>query len=213
MSDFSGRPKVSVVTSTVDSTFPSPFLCRSYSYPRSEREGTKYNVSLSGSSEFTLLDALRATSAAPSYFETLTHNQGKFSDGGLVANNPIELAYFEARKLFPNDEIELIVSVGTGEPTLEYKNRSNIFWLGEVMINIATDSEAIHNRFQRTQQHLDGMQNATVIRFNPPNLGKYDLADASEATLRAYASGVRDYWAKPTIQSKVTTFCGVMSQV
>ena len=37
-----------------------------------------------------------------------------FVDGGLVYNNPINLALCDAREVYPNRKIEAIVSVGTG---------------------------------------------------------------------------------------------------
>ncbi len=38
-----------------------------------------------------------------------------YSDGGIVAANPSALAIHEARTIFPDVPIEMIVSVGTGE--------------------------------------------------------------------------------------------------
>jgi patatin-like phospholipase/acyl hydrolase len=63
--------------------------------------------------------AARATSAAPTFF---TPTQAEISgevyslvDGGVFANNPAMCAYVEARRLWPDEEDLLIVSIGTGE--------------------------------------------------------------------------------------------------
>src|SRR5262245_404063 len=103
------------------------------------------NSFVDGSSEFSLFEAARATSAAPTYFKSITIQERKLVDGGLVANNPIELAYFEARKLFPGDNIKVIVSIGTGSPTNDYHYFSrwiglpSILRWGQLLLNIATD--------------------------------------------------------------------------
>ena len=42
--------------------------------------------------------------------------QGKrLSDGGLVANNPSGVAFHEAKKLWPNREVDFILNLGTGK--------------------------------------------------------------------------------------------------
>lgn len=73
--------------------------------------------------DFTMLQALMATTAAPVFFEPykieptgdplLKHYA--FIDGGIVANNPAMCAYVEAKTLFPDADEFMIVSLGTGE--------------------------------------------------------------------------------------------------
>jgi predicted acylesterase/phospholipase RssA len=59
--------------------------------------------------------ALRASTAAPGYFETcvLDERPGeRFQDGGLLANNPAALALHEAMRLWPTRNIDVLVSIG-----------------------------------------------------------------------------------------------------
>jgi calcium-independent phospholipase A2-gamma len=67
-----------------------------------------------GTVDATLWQGMRASSAAPTFFSEIVLNGLIHADGALVANNPAGVAAHEARRLFPNVPIELLVSVGTG---------------------------------------------------------------------------------------------------
>jgi hypothetical protein len=63
----------------------------------------------------------RATSAAPTYFEPeevpSMKPPGGLIDGGVYANNPAMCAYVEAKKLHPEADEVLVLSLGTGQHT------------------------------------------------------------------------------------------------
>jgi patatin-like phospholipase/acyl hydrolase len=73
--------------------------------------------------DFTFVDAARATSAAPTYFEParVSDVAGADSyaliDGGVFALNPAMCAYAELAATGRRDEIDLVVSLGTGSHT------------------------------------------------------------------------------------------------
>jgi patatin-like phospholipase/acyl hydrolase len=73
--------------------------------------------------DFTLVDAARATAAAPTYFEParVTDVRGTHTwaliDGGVFATNPAMCAYAELAAADRADEVELVVSLGTGSHT------------------------------------------------------------------------------------------------
>ena len=73
------------------------------------------------SNDFEMRFVARATSAAPTFFEPeeldVTTPHGALVDGGLYANNPAMCAYVEAKKLHPDAEEFLVVSLGTGQLT------------------------------------------------------------------------------------------------
>eukprot|EP01048_Picozoa_sp_COSAG05_P016021 COSAG05_NODE_2008_length_3713_cov_106.491699_1_plen_926_part_00 len=64
--------------------------------------------------ELKLWQAGRATSAAPTYFSPLNTDEKVLVDGGLIANNPVQLALAEANVLWPNTPVGLVVSLGCG---------------------------------------------------------------------------------------------------
>jgi len=71
--------------------------------------------------DFPMRFVARATSAAPTYFEpeelTATKPHGSLVDGGVFANNPSMCAFVEMKKLAPEPDDVLLVSLGTGQHT------------------------------------------------------------------------------------------------
>ena len=74
-----------------------------------------------------LVEAILASSAAPTYFDPVQVGGGLLADGGLWANNPSILAVTEAMSKFrrPVEQIH-ILSVGTGHSVNMYRQRR--FW-------------------------------------------------------------------------------------
>jgi predicted acylesterase/phospholipase RssA len=62
----------------------------------------------------TILEAARATSAAPTYFPEAEIDGNLYVDGGIGYNNPTEEAIREAHRIWPGREIGCLVSLGTG---------------------------------------------------------------------------------------------------
>ncbi len=78
-----------------------------------------------------MIDAARATSAAPLYFApkyTLSPEGEKMAliDGGVIANNPALLAYIEARKLYPEAKHFHIISLSTASPVYSFDPSSSM---------------------------------------------------------------------------------------
>ena len=128
-----------------------------------------------GSFRVTQKIALRATTAAPTFFKPLLSFDELYVDGGIVASNPSAVAVHEARTLFPGVPLELVVSVGTGRFE-EVKVPPRVGWDGVVaqILDSATDAEQVHHVLEdvfgedKTAQHVGKKGVSTkYFRFNP----------------------------------------------
>ena len=102
------RPcKSFVVTTNLTSHSAKPVLLRAYE--------TEFEVEPINQKPVKIWEAGRATSAAPTFFGPYKMEDGlEYTDGGTIANNPTELGYQEAGRLWQRRKIDLIVSIGTG---------------------------------------------------------------------------------------------------
>ncbi|MEH2000305.1 MAG: patatin-like phospholipase family protein [Nostoc sp.] len=133
---------------------------------------------------FTLTDAALATSATPTYFAPYrivsSHNTNGFYtlvDGGVVANNPANLAIVEAqisrqenKQVLNTDDI-LVVSLGTGSLTSIYpyndvKNWGLMQW-ARPLLNIVFDggSEVVAGELERLFEPTDKTIKSSYYRF------------------------------------------------
>jgi hypothetical protein len=106
MRDHSPNACKAFVTATPmrDARKGSPFLFRTY--PGRERM----------QEECKIWEAIRATCAAPSFFDPIIIGDEAFVDGGFGCNNPVNVVYEEAMMQWPGQEIGYILSLGTGTP-------------------------------------------------------------------------------------------------
>jgi hypothetical protein len=116
--------------------------------------------------ECTIWQAVRATSAAPLYFDIVEFDDGqKFGDGGVVANNPVNHLVAEARLIWGNNyPIEGIVSVGTGVVKLQSLEHYLPTDLAKAIIAANSDCEQVHEDFVRDHTMWD--QTSRYFRFN-----------------------------------------------
>lgn len=103
-----------------------PYLFRTYNHPRHENRPTRaYNPGIACAQKIVAI--ARATSAAPGLFDEVVlaggGQEGRFMDGGIQANSPAIIAYYEAWFMAQNQQPDIppsraigcVVSVGTGK--------------------------------------------------------------------------------------------------
>ena len=127
-------------------------------------------------------EAVRATSAAPLFFESITLEASKatFVDGGVRANNPIDQLTGEARQLWPDRNIGCLVSLGTGVKVPQGFNskKSRLHEVLQSLADIATDADNKARDFRDTQEGRELIRAKKYYRYSiPQGVGDVDLAD------------------------------------
>lgn len=98
-----------IFTSTDVGVFPpTSYLLRNYAYKNDSQ--SRY----SGCCHIKMWEAMRCTTAAPAYFDAYMANGHRLSDGGISTNNPCGIAVQEAKALWPDKPLDVVLSVGVG---------------------------------------------------------------------------------------------------
>ncbi|XP_048404991.1 calcium-independent phospholipase A2-gamma [Stegostoma tigrinum] len=152
-------PKVAAVSTIVNKGTPlKAFVFRNYNHLPSVR--SRYM----GGCKYKLWQAIRASSAAPGYFQEYAIGSDLHQDGGLLINNPCALALHECKRLWPNTPFQCVISLGTGRYEALGKNNVTYTSLKAKLTNVissATDTEEVHTM-------LDALLPPdTYFRFNP----------------------------------------------
>ena len=138
----------------------APFIARNYEYACVTEACSISSITPlceHGSSDINIADAIGATAGVPGIARRVRINTTKgavsLADGGMMCNCPIAIAIDEARRLFPNRPIGVILSLGLDEnenhdaqraaditrqlcyPNLTYQRilipQSSMVWIGE----------------------------------------------------------------------------------
>ncbi|CAM9615407.1 unnamed protein product [Choristocarpus tenellus] len=153
------RPLIACPSTVISSNPAKVMLWRNYNYPPGLE--SRYM----GSFRHKVREAIRATTAAPTFFAPVMINGALYSDGALLANNPAALAFHEAKHLFPGIPIEAMVSLGTGcffEERREFEEPV-LGWDGMInqVIASATETEKTNDIC------MDMLSKDQYFRFNP----------------------------------------------
>ncbi|KIM34549.1 hypothetical protein M408DRAFT_97972, partial [Serendipita vermifera MAFF 305830] len=110
-------------------------------------------------------EAIRATSAAPTFFDAITIGGEDYVNGGLGCNSPVRWVYQEAKDIWRGREIGCIISLGTGMPrvlTLQDPTFMGLRWDWIQMLErTATECDTAHQGMVR----MEGLR-GKYFRFN-----------------------------------------------
>ncbi|KAI3366812.1 hypothetical protein L3Q82_009473 [Scortum barcoo] len=152
-------PKVSAVSAIVNRGLPlKAYVFRNYRLMPGVRSHYL------GDCKHKMWQAIRASSAAPGYFQEFVLGKDLHQDGGLLINNPTALAIHECKCLWPNTPLQCVLSLGTGRYESVGNNSTTYTSLKAKLTNVissATDTEEVHTM-------LDALLPPdTYFRFNP----------------------------------------------
>lgn len=148
----------------------------------------------------TICQAALATSAATTFFEPVSIGDRTFADGGLGANNPVSEVEGEASNIWCSETgdlkplVKCFISIGTGKPDMKAFEDSIIKFLGQTVVEIATETEATEMSFiARWAGHYDKKR---YFRFNVDQglqhigLDEHKKKGAMESATEAYLKHV-----------------------
>jgi patatin-like phospholipase/acyl hydrolase len=152
----------------------------------------------------TMVDATRATSAAPTYFEPWKVGNRPLVDGGVFAINPAMLAYAEA-----GGKLDVLGSLGTGEHTRplkfdDVKGWGRLQW-AEPILDVVFDGSA-----DAVDEQLGRLAGASYIRLQATlDEASDDLDDASAGNLAALRREAEQLIAART--ADIDRLCGLLT--
>uniref|UniRef100_A0A3Q1CZD9 PNPLA domain-containing protein n=1 Tax=Amphiprion ocellaris TaxID=80972 RepID=A0A3Q1CZD9_AMPOC len=193
-------PKVSAVSAVVNwGTSPKAFVFRNYNH----KPGCLSRYA--GASGCQMWQAVRASSAAPGYFQEFTLQSDIHQDGGILLNNPCALAVHESRLLWPNQHFQCVLSLGTGRydnvkrgPATSTSLRAKI----SNLICSATDTEGVHTL-------LDDLLAPNVyFRFNPMLSAQVSLDENRPGALDLLQRDTQNYLERN--RNKLARLCLVL---
>uniref|UniRef100_A0A3B5BFW8 Calcium-independent phospholipase A2-gamma-like n=1 Tax=Stegastes partitus TaxID=144197 RepID=A0A3B5BFW8_9TELE len=193
-------PKVSAVSAVVNwGTSPKAFVFRNYNH----KPGSLCRYA--GASGCQVWQAVRASSAAPGYFQEFTLQSDIHQDGGILLNNPCALAVHESRLLWPNQHFQCVLSLGTGRydnvkrgPATSTSLRAKI----SNLICSATDTEGVHTLLD------DLLAPDVYFRFNPMLSAQVSLDENRPGALDLLQRDTQNYLERN--RNKLARLCLVL---
>eukprot|EP00186_Timspurckia_oligopyrenoides_P002214 CAMPEP_0182448056 /NCGR_PEP_ID=MMETSP1172-20130603/23142_1 /TAXON_ID=708627 /ORGANISM="Timspurckia oligopyrenoides, Strain CCMP3278" /LENGTH=933 /DNA_ID=CAMNT_0024644773 /DNA_START=665 /DNA_END=3466 /DNA_ORIENTATION=- len=180
----SNANKVFVVSSIMSRNPKELHLFRNYTYP------VGYSSRYQGTPEAFVWEAMRASSAAPTYFAEVRVNGELHADGAIVANNPAACAISEVKCLYPGVPIECLVSLGNGElkKGSEEEVIQNVGWndILSSIIGSATSTEHTHHVLD------DTLPKNTYFRLNPKTKS-VQIDETSSERLSEWVADAKEY--------------------
>lgn len=178
-------PKVSAVSAVVNwGTSPKAFVFRNYNH----KPGALSRYS--GASGCQMWQAVRASSAAPGYFQEFPLQSDIHQDGGIILNNPCALAVHESRLLWPKQPFQCVLSLGTGRYDNAKKSPATSTSLRAKISNLicsATDTEGVHTLLD------DLLAPDVYFRFNPRLSAVVYLDESRPQALDQLQRDTQDY--------------------
>ncbi|KAL9115826.1 MAG: hypothetical protein Q9227_000194 [Pyrenula ochraceoflavens] len=174
-----------------------PYLFRSYDHHpnvRGNQAFIPHERNPGYSPRVPIWQVARATSAAPTYFNSITIGDSKYGDGGFGANNPTKEMYFEVCQMNGNAKecIELLISIGTGElkrvERYQEDGASKYLSFLRSARKLASNSELVHDDMCRMLGNIgeDKKYHRLNVPYKSPILADQMRPDTSNKSTSAF---------------------------
>jgi len=177
---------------------------------------------LSPADDFAMRDVVRATTAAPTFFQPTKIQPADASssyalvDGGIDAGNPAMCAYAEAIKMGRAGGGVLMVTLGTGQQgwSLDYEEAcewGSVEWAGP-LIGMVLDGSNFTVDYQLRQILQTDAPPQMYYRFQVTLDGATGgIDDASDANLNHLTDLTQAYLKDPATQASLTELCAQLT--
>ncbi|KAJ6120164.1 protein kinase subdomain-containing protein [Penicillium sp. IBT 18751x] len=176
------------------------FVCTADRHTKEIIHLRSYSLSHEPDIRTTIYQAALATSAATTFFEPVIIGDRSFADGGLGANNPVDEVEGEATNIWCPEtgdlkpQVKCFISIGTGNPGKKPFEDNALKFLGQTVVQIATETENTERRFiARWAKHFDDKR---YFRFNVEHglqeigLEEYRKKGAMKAATEGYLTHI-----------------------
>jgi hypothetical protein len=172
------------------------FVCTCDRYTKGIVRLRSYNLPDEPNIRATICQAALATSAATTFFDPISIGDRSFADGGLGANNPVDEVEGEASNIWCSETgdlkplVKCFISIGTGNPGIRPYEDGLIKFLGETVVQIATETESTEKKF--IARYAKQFDEKRYFRFNVEQglqeigLDEYNKNGTMEAATEGY---------------------------
>lgn len=184
------RTIVCSIKSTENNDFQTPFLFRSYD--RKMLYSTPFERNPGDLNTFAIWEVAGATSAAPSYFNSIRLYQARYYDAAMNLNNPSWEVLNEVNLLAEKSEdaVDLLLSIGGGNA--KANNPKGKFGDYSLLQDLTDISDVVHSKveYESEQQLFDyyrfdvkeGLQEVRMNEWKPKPSGSITLKRIQDAT-------------------------------
>jgi len=220
-------PRLCLVSTLASRNPCTAYLFRNYLHRPTQTLEDDFSENIYGEHRASLLQGLRATSAAPFYLKEHKHWKSlssgtifpsdpedviektklNFVDGCFVANNPTPVAVREARQLWGQRRGLVIVSISTGEGVPAQMKRGGAPRWVQNLVNASGNASLTDVTLRAMLSPHD-----KYVRLNPcGEVFGCDMGDANPRVCEALWDKAKEYMASPKIRTLVAGLKDVLS--
>jgi len=156
----------------------------------------------------TVIEAARATSAAPTYFPPFNCKNRKLLDGGMEANCPLTVALQEALLIWPNHSFDVCVSVGNNGTVENTKFSDDVCTFMKTAIDLVASTEKGIKEASTLLELLH--KEDSLIRINPKLNKDFSLEASDDKSMNEIERVTKSYIASSEGSQLLDKTCALL---